>query len=115
MICLLQESNAWVEEIIAKIQAILLSFSEQYRLNALNGNQQAKTQPSSVATDENVNLNFEYFFDFLSESYAWTRASQLPIIPKSEFKTHTSSLGILTSYLLEASKELVLQARFKQK
>lgn len=83
--CLLQESNAWVEEIIAKIQAILLSFSEQYRLNALNGNQNAKTQPTSATTDENVNLNFEYFFDFLSESYAWASASQLPITPKTEF------------------------------
>lgn len=82
LICLSQESNAWVEEIIAKIQAILLSFSEQYRLNALNGNQ---TQPASVATDDNVNLNFEYFFDFLSESYAWACASQLPITPKTEF------------------------------
>jgi hypothetical protein len=60
---LLQESNAWVEEIIAKIRDILLSFSEQYRASALNGN----ISPNHVT---NINQSFDYFFDHLSESYA---------------------------------------------
>lgn len=61
--CLLKESNAWVEEIIAKIRDILLSFSEQYRVSALNGN----ISPNHVM---NINQSFDYFFDHLSESYA---------------------------------------------
>lgn len=59
-----QESNAWVDEIIAKIREILLSFSVQYRQNALNGN---------LGTNNvhgNINESFEYFFDHISESYA---------------------------------------------
>lgn len=68
-ILIFQESNAWVEEIIAKIRDILLSFSEQYRANALNGNVFSPLPMQSSVM--NVNQHFDYIFDHLSESYAW--------------------------------------------
>lgn len=35
LLCLFQESNAWVQEIIANIRSILISFQQQYRSLAL--------------------------------------------------------------------------------
>lgn len=57
-----QESNAWVQEIIAKIREILSTFQQQYRNVAV---------PVSPTTIPGVDdPNFEYFFEHLSESYA---------------------------------------------
>lgn len=67
----MKESNAWVEEIIAKIQDILLSFNKQYRLNALNGNiGHHITEDLLLDAPNNINQKFDYIFDRLSESYA---------------------------------------------
>lgn len=57
-----QESNAWVQEIIAKIREILSTFQQQYKSVAI-----PKNSPTIPGIDD---PNFEYFFEHLSESYA---------------------------------------------
>lgn len=59
----LQESNAWVHEIIAKIRDIISNFQEQYKY--------VLTPPTSPDYKAKKSMEFEKFLKTINESYAW--------------------------------------------
>lgn len=65
----LQESNAWVQEIIAKIRDILSTFQQQYKQAAI-GQTTSDGELAGGVLPALDDPNFEFFFEQLSESYA---------------------------------------------